>query len=78
MKSGASRMKNEGVMTVLVGETNMIKRGGANRVKEKNHKFFQTGSRNQVEIYFHVKSGASRMKTEGVMTILVGLTNLVT
>ena len=56
----------------------MIKRGGANRVKEKNHKFFHTGLRNQVEIYFHVKSGGSRMKTEGVMAILVGLTNLVT
>ena len=34
-KSGASRMKNEGVMTVLVGGTNMIKREGENRVKEK-------------------------------------------
>ena len=28
-------MKNEGVMTVLVGGTNMIKREGENRVKEK-------------------------------------------
>ena len=65
-------------MTFLVGENKYDKVMGANRVKEKNHKFFQTGSRNQVEIYFHVKSGASRMKTEGVMTILVGLTNLVT
>ena len=64
-------------MTVLVGETNMIKRGGANRVKEKNQKNFQTGSRNQVEIYFHVKSGASRMKNEGVMTVLVGETTMI-
>ena len=25
-----------------------------------------------MEIYFHAKSGASRMKNEGVMTVLVG------
>ena len=50
----------------------MIKRGGANRVKGKNHYFFQTGLRNQVEIYFHVKSGATRIKNEGVRSFSVG------
>ena len=34
--------------------------------------FFNTELRNQVEIYFHAKSGASRMKNKGVMTVLVG------
>ena len=35
-QSGASRMKNEGVMTILVGG-GYDKREGANRVNEKNH-----------------------------------------
>ena len=39
--------------------------------------FFNTGLRNKVEIYFHVKSGASRMKNEGVMTVLVGETTMI-
>ena len=34
--------------------------------------FFNTGLRNKVEIYFRAKAGASRMKNEGVMTVLVG------
>ena len=36
-QSGASRMKNDGVMTVLVRENKYDKREGENRVKGKNH-----------------------------------------
>ena len=36
-QSGASRMKNDGVMTVLVRENKYDKREGENRVKRKNH-----------------------------------------
>ena len=43
VKSGASRMKNEGVMTVLVGETNMIKRGGQIGLRKKIINFSKQG-----------------------------------
>ena len=58
-------------MTVLVRENTYDKERGQKGLKKK-HYFFHTGLRNQVEIYFHAKSGASRMKNEGVMTVLVG------
>ena len=45
-KSEASRMKNEGVITDLVGGNKYDKREGVNRVKGKNHKVFHTGLKN--------------------------------
>ena len=71
-------MKNEGVRPVFLGGwggRNVMKRGGKKGLK--HHTFFNTGLRNKVEIYFHVKSGASRMKNEGVMTVLVGETTMI-